>query len=195
VKCSEALRLLLKDGWYVVSQNGSHIKLKHESKDGIIVFPNHGSQELGKGLQKKLFKKAGIKIWAMKNLKKKIDITVEKTATGYSSYTNDMSVFTTGNDIPELYSNLIEALNLAYEELGFEVTAENLKLNLDLQQFFKYYKVLNANFLAKRIGMNPTLLSQYVQGKKHPSSKQTDKIIRGIQGIGKELADIRLVVE
>ncbi len=130
----------------------------------------------------------------MKNLKKKIDITVEKTDTGYSAYTKDMSVFTTGKDIPELYTNLIEALNLAYEELGYEVTAENLKLNLDLQQFFKYYKVLNANFLAKRIGMNPTLLSQYVQGKKHPSSKQINKIIKGIQSIGKELSDVNLCI-
>lgn len=129
----------------------------------------------------------------MKNLKKKINITVEKTDTGYSAYAEDMSVFTTGKDISELYINLLEALNLAYEELGYKVTAENLKLNLDLKQFFQYYKVLNANFLAKRIGMNPTLLSQYVRGKKHPSSKQTDKIIRGIQSIGKELADISLV--
>jgi hypothetical protein len=129
----------------------------------------------------------------MKNLKKKIDITVEKTDTGYSAYTADMGIFTTGKDIPGLYANLIEALNLAYEDLGYEVTAENLKLSLDLQQFFQYYKVLNANFLAQRIGMNPTLLSQYVRGKKHPSSKQTDKIIRGIQSIGKELADISLV--
>jgi DNA-binding transcriptional regulator YdaS (Cro superfamily) len=52
--------------------------------------------------------------------------------------------------------------------------------------------VLNANFLAQRIGMNPTLLSQYVRGKKHPSAKQTDKIIKGIQTIGKELSEISL---
>ena len=103
-----------------------------------------------------------------------------------------MSVFTTGRDIPEIYENLIEALNLSYEESGYCVSSENLKLNLDLQQFFQYYKVLNATFLAKRIGMNPTLLSQYVRGKKHPSSKQTNKIIRGIQSIGKELVDINL---
>ena len=61
MKCSEAYRILLKDGWYPVSQSGSHVKLKHISKPGMIVFPNHGSQELGKGLQKKLFKIAGIK--------------------------------------------------------------------------------------------------------------------------------------
>jgi DNA-binding transcriptional regulator YdaS (Cro superfamily) len=104
-----------------------------------------------------------------------------------------MCVFTTGKDISELYSNLIESLNFAFEELGFEVTAENLKLNLDLKQFFQFYKALNANFFAKRIGMNPTLLSQYVRGKKRPSSKQSEKIIMGTQSIGRELSDLRLI--
>lgn len=60
MKCSEAFRILRKDGWYAISQKGSHVKLKHPSKKGTIVFPNHGSRELGKGLQKKLFKQAGI---------------------------------------------------------------------------------------------------------------------------------------
>ena len=129
----------------------------------------------------------------MKKLKKKINVTVEKTKTGYSAYADDLDVYTTGKDIPELYHNLIEALNFAYEDKGYTVSSDNLKLNLDLQQFFKYYKVLNATFLAKRIGMNASLLSQYVRGKKQPSSKQTDKIIRGIQSIGKELSEINLV--
>lgn len=61
MKCSELLRLLLKDGWILVSQKGSHIKMKHKSKSGTIVFPNHGSQEVGKGLAKKILKDAGIK--------------------------------------------------------------------------------------------------------------------------------------
>jgi len=129
----------------------------------------------------------------MKKSGKLFPVTIEKTKTGYSAYSDDLKIFTTGRDIPSLYTNLLEALNLAYEDLGYEVSADNLKLRLDFQQFFQYYKVLNANFLAERIGMNPTLLSQYVRGKKQPSSKQTDKIIRGIQGIGKELADISLV--
>lgn len=129
----------------------------------------------------------------MKPLKKKIEISVEKTTTGYSAYTKDQAVFTTGKDIPELYEHLLEALNLAYEDRGVVITQENLILKLDLQQFFQYYKVLNANFLAQRIGMNPTLLSQYVRGKKQPSAKQTDKIIKGIQSIGKELAELTLI--
>lgn len=61
MKCSEAYRILQLDGWYPVSQKGSHVKLRHSIKPGIIVFPNHGSQELGKGLEKALFKQARIK--------------------------------------------------------------------------------------------------------------------------------------
>lgn len=129
----------------------------------------------------------------MKPLRKKIEVIVEKTNTGYSAYNEEMGVFTTGQAIQELQTNLLEALNLALNDTGYFVTSENIQLNLDLKQFFQYYRVLNATFLAKRIGMNPTLLSQYVRGKKQPSSKQIEKIIKGIQSIGKELSEISLV--
>jgi len=41
--------------------------------------------------------------------------------------------------------------------------------------------------------MNPTLISQYVQGHKTPSKTQTEKIISGIHQIGKELSEISLI--
>lgn len=56
MKCLEAYRILQLDGWYPVSQKGSHVKLRHSIKPGIIVFPNHSSQEL----EKALFKQARI---------------------------------------------------------------------------------------------------------------------------------------
>jgi len=60
MKCSKLYKLLIKDGWYAVSQKGSHVKMKHGTKQGVIIFPNHGSQEVGKGLEKKILKDAGI---------------------------------------------------------------------------------------------------------------------------------------
>jgi len=60
-------------------------------------------------------------------------------------------------------------------------------------QFFRYYRVINARFLADKIGMNPTLLSQYVQGRKKPSEMQTEKILLGIHKIGQELSEINLI--
>jgi hypothetical protein len=32
MKCSELYKILRNDGWYPVSQKGSHVKLKHSSK-------------------------------------------------------------------------------------------------------------------------------------------------------------------
>ena len=61
MKCSELYRILIKDGWFPVSQKGSHIKMRHDNKEGLIIFPNHGSQEMGKGLENKILKDAGIK--------------------------------------------------------------------------------------------------------------------------------------
>ena len=137
--------------------------------------------------------KPGFKQRSMNPFNKKILVTIERTQTGYSAYADGLPVFTTASSIPELYENMLEALNLYYEDQGVTLTTANLKLQLDLQQFFLHYRVLNASFLASRIGMNPTLLSQYVQGNKRPSAKQTRRILKGIQSIGQELADLQFI--
>ena len=128
----------------------------------------------------------------MKKLKKKIDVTLEKTDTGYSAFARNLNVYSTAENIDSLTNNLVEALNLYFEDDGYHVDHKNLSLNLDIPQFFKYYRVLNAKFLAGRIGMNPVLLSQYVQGHKIPSHQQTLKIVDGIHSIGKELSGLKL---
>lgn len=124
--------------------------------------------------------------------KKKITFTVEKTDTGFSAYANDQSMFTTGKTITELMNNTLEATQLFFEEDAIEVQQKDLRFEFDFQQFFQYYKVLNAKFLAEKIGMNATLLSQYVQGHKKPSAKQTEKILNGIHQIGQELSELNL---
>ena len=58
-KCGEILRRLLRAGWYVGSQKGSHIKLKHPDRSDFIVFPNHPSDEIATGLLRKIIKQAG----------------------------------------------------------------------------------------------------------------------------------------
>ncbi|MFZ1800238.1 MAG: hypothetical protein WAU24_10280 [Chitinophagaceae bacterium] len=125
--------------------------------------------------------------------KLKITMTIEKTDTGFSAYSDNDSIYTTGISIPELMANALEASELYYDDENVHLTLNDIKFEIDLQQFFKYYKVLNARFLAEKIGMNATLLSQYVQGHKKPSQKQTDKILEGIRQIGQELSGINLL--
>ena len=120
-------------------------------------------------------------------------MVVEKTDTGFSAYSEDYPIFTTGRTMPELINNAFEAGNLFFEEENIDLTHDSLKFEIDFKQFFQYYKVINSKFLAEKIGMNPTLLSQYVQGHKKPSDKQTEKILLGIHQIGKELSEINLI--
>lgn len=129
----------------------------------------------------------------MKTISRKIKMLVEKTDTGFSAFAVDYPIYTTGKTIPELFHNALEAVNLFFEEEKISITQEDLKFEIDFQQFFQYYKVLNASILAEKIGMNPTLLSQYVQGRKKPSEAQTEKILSGIHQIGQELSEINLI--
>lgn len=129
----------------------------------------------------------------MKLIKKKIKVIVEKTDTGFSAYAESLPVFTTVISISAIQKSILEALNFYFEDQGVMIKSDNIVLSIDLQQFFKYYKVLNARHLAEKINMNPTLLSQYVRGRKKPSTQQSEKIIKGIQQIGKELSELRLL--
>lgn len=124
-------------------------------------------------------------------LRKKFKFIVEKTKTGFSAYSEEMPVFTTGKNMTELHTHILEALELAYEGTDKTVSGENIELQINLKQFFQHYRVINSRYLAKRIGMNPTLFSQYVKGHKKPSSKQTNRILLGIHEIGRELSALQ----
>ena len=166
----------------MISQKGSHLKLAHLNRTNKIIFPDHGSQEVGKGLE-------------MKTLRQKIRFTVEKTDTGFSAYSEKFPIYTTGAHFTELLRNAVEATNLHLNEEGCQISANNIAFEIDIKQFFQYYRVINSKFLAKRIGMNETLLSQYVHGRKKPSPLQTNKILSGIHEIGQELISISLFSE
>ena len=95
--------------------------------------------------------------------------------------------------IPELINNAYEATELFAQDQDVKMASIEIKFEIDFKQFFQFYKVLNAKFLAEKIGMNASLLSQYVQGHKKPSDKQTEKILEGIHQIGQELSGINLL--
>ncbi|MBI5707883.1 MAG: type II toxin-antitoxin system HicA family toxin [Armatimonadetes bacterium] len=53
---------LVKDGWKLDRQSGSHRIFVHGKKHGIIVLSGHqGSEQVGKGMLSKLLKQAGLK--------------------------------------------------------------------------------------------------------------------------------------
>jgi predicted RNase H-like HicB family nuclease len=125
--------------------------------------------------------------------KRKLIVTIEKSETGFSAYSAEHPVFSTGASMSELIDNCIEAFSLYFEDEKFDPA--RLSFEIDFRQFFQYYKVINSKALAEKIGMNPTLLSQYVRGHKKPSRQQSQKILYGINRIGQELAEMKVVYE
>jgi predicted RNase H-like HicB family nuclease len=124
---------------------------------------------------------------------KKINLIVEKTSTGFSAYAEDLPVFTTGKSMTELKANILEATNLYQEEIGGNaISLDDINITLDLPQFFEYFKVINAKALSERVGMNQSLLAQYVGGQKKPSVKQVEKILMGIRELGRELTELQI---
>lgn len=124
----------------------------------------------------------------------KTAIIVEKTKTGYSAYAEKYPVYTVGNTLDELKANILEALNLYFEAENKTVLEADLKITLDLPQFFEFYNVINAKALSERIGMNQSLMAQYIKGIKKPSANQTQRILNGVQQIGRELAEISFLL-
>jgi transcriptional regulator with XRE-family HTH domain len=128
--------------------------------------------------------------------KPKIDITVVKEDTGYSANASVGANFiaTEGNTFDELKENILEAVNLTFEDKGFVYRIDEIKFSYDLESFFHFYKVINAKALSERIGMNQSLLAQYTKGIKHPSPMQIKRILQGVQQIGKELSEVSFLL-
>ena len=128
--------------------------------------------------------------------KPKITMTILKENVGYGAFAKigNNSIFTQGDTFEELQAMIIEAVNLAFEEEGYTYTIDEIKFKLDLESFFNFYKVINAKALSERIGMNQSLLAQYIKGIKKPSTKQTRRIMEGVQQLGKELAEIEFLM-
>ena len=57
-----------------------------------------------------------------------------------------------------------------------------------LQRFFLTHKEINVAEFARRIGMNPTLLRNYINGFKKPSKEREQEILDHIHKLGEELA-------
>ena len=56
-----------------------------------------------------------------------------------------------------------------------------------LQRFFLTHKEINVAEFARRVGMNPTLLRNYINGFKKPSKEREQEILNHIHKLGKEM--------
>ncbi len=59
VKSKDLIKIIEKDGWYLVNIKGSHHQFKHPTKKGRVTIP-HPKKDLKQGTVKSILKQAGL---------------------------------------------------------------------------------------------------------------------------------------
>jgi hypothetical protein len=123
-------------------------------------------------------------------------VKVTKENTGYSAIAEigENFISTEAETFDDLKTGILEALNFTFEDDREIFKPEDLKFEFDLESFFSFYRVINAKALSERIGMNQSLLAQYIKGIKKPSPAQTERILEGVQQIGRELSEVKFLL-
>ena len=61
MKVRDVIKMIEKDGWYLVTTKGSHRQYKHSTKLGRVTIAGHPSHDLAPGTLNSIFKQAQLK--------------------------------------------------------------------------------------------------------------------------------------
>ena len=62
VKVRDLIRVIQRDGWYLVRTRGSHRQYKHPTKPGLVTIPGKPSDDLALRTLMSILKQAGLKL-------------------------------------------------------------------------------------------------------------------------------------
>ncbi len=60
-KIKDIIRLIEADGWYLITQKGSHRQYKHQIKKGRVTIPGKLSDDIHPKTENSISKQAGLK--------------------------------------------------------------------------------------------------------------------------------------
>ncbi|MCK5136286.1 MAG: type II toxin-antitoxin system HicB family antitoxin [Bacteroidales bacterium] len=130
----------------------------------------------------------------------KILVVLEKTDNNYAAFIPILDgCVATGTTVQEVKESLNEAVTFHL----FGMTEEGLEIpdaikgeytfsyKMDVESFFEWFQgVITKAGISKLTGMNQSLVSQYANGLKKPSKKQTNRIQTALHEFGEELLQI-----
>ena len=64
-KVRDAIRVVERDGWYLVRTRGSHRQYKHPEKPGKVTIAGRPSKDLGPDMRDSILKQAGLDTGAL----------------------------------------------------------------------------------------------------------------------------------
>lgn len=134
-------------------------------------------------------------------MRKRVKAIISKSGTGFV-------IMMDGFDLAMSYGDTLEEAMADFEkfpeeyievsrEAGKEIPAElnngdlEFEYVYDLSGFFKQFSFISASVLARKLGINETLMRRYKSGCACVGEQQKKKILNGIHSIGKELLAIK----
>lgn len=78
------------------------------------------------------------------------------------------------------------------EDISFESFFYDNREPVGISRLFLTHPELNASAVARKMGIQQSLLAAYIRGTKKPSKERENSIITTVQQIGKELASVTL---
>ncbi len=121
----------------------------------------------------------------------KFKVIKEKNGFSASAKHHENHLFAEGETPSDLKKSTISAVHAVYPATKKEEIEQSIVLIHNIRTIFDFLPI-KKKALAKRIKMNPSLLTQYAEGIKKPSKKQLERIQSGIVQLGKELIELEL---
>jgi hypothetical protein len=125
----------------------------------------------------------------------KINVIVEKKESGYKASCAEHPISAEANSMADLLNKTQKAATEYFDGVNTKISSDDIEFNLDLKQFFNFYKLLNPKFVASEMGINPTLFSKFIQGRQEPTADENKLILEGLRKIGQELTDVSKLIK
>lgn len=127
---------------------------------------------------------------------KKVLVTIAQASDGTYWCHTEKNVFGgglngAGKTVKEAKNDLAACLEDAredYVESGGTPYEVEFNYQYDLQSFFEYFSFLNVTEIAKRAGINPSLMRQYTSGVKNAGEKIYSRLSECMRSITQELS-------
>ena len=73
------------------------------------------------------------------------------------------------------------------KEDGIEVPELEIEYRFDVGSLFSYYDFVNIAGVAREIGLNPSVIRQYVIGTRKPSAERKKQIVTGFKSLANKM--------
>lgn len=130
----------------------------------------------------------------------KITVVIEKDENGFGAFTKNTKSVIIGEgktaaeakqDFLNSFQEVLDSYDSA-QDIPEELLHAEFEYKYDISAFFDMFEFLNVSKLAKKIGINPSLMRHYKRGDTYISDAQAGKIESCIHEIARELLSVTL---